>query len=103
MGWYISGPFEAVACTTKTLELKPILFLELLLFLFFYQLGLLKLPDIYMFNPLVRIYKSIGNGQFINEPNINARNNNLATPSFHSLASTQHASSYTGPTQWNDI
>ena len=67
------------------------------------QLGLLKVEDIYKLQLLTYMHKERSKGNFGRTHNINTRNTNMALPVFHSLTSTQHAVSYSGPSAWNNL
>ena len=69
----------------------------------FYELGLLKLPDIFKFSIGVAMYKHVDSGRFQCRHSLNTRNRHQVVPEFHRLSLTQHAFSFTGPTVWNDI
>ena len=69
----------------------------------FANLKLLKLKDIYLYNLLTHMHKALSKGKFQSIHNLNTRTNATARPKFHRLTLSQHAVSFTGPTQWNKL
>ena len=69
----------------------------------FLKLGLLKFHDICRYHILLKMFHSRREGNFSVQHSVNTRNRDLSAPSFHRLTQTQHAFSYTGPTQWNTL
>ena len=69
----------------------------------FYDLGILKVFDVYRLQILIRMYKSKSLNLFSCRHNVNTRQRNLAVPTFQRLTSSQKSFSYIGPTMWNEI
>ena len=69
----------------------------------FSQLGLLPFNDIYKFHLLLTVHKYISQGFFTFLNNRIHRDPYLLSPKYHRLTTTQHAFSYTGPSQWNSL
>ena len=71
--------------------------------LLFYDLGLLKLSDIYTLHLVTYMHKAVSKGEYSIAHNLNTRNIGAAQPRFHRLTLTQHSVSYAGPTAWNQL
>ena len=69
----------------------------------FLKFEILKFEDVYKFFISVYMFKALQQGLFSNSHNLNTRNSNLATASFHRLTSTQHSVSFSGPKIWNSL
>ena len=67
----------------------------------FHELGILKFLDIYDFNLLVHMHKSILREEYCQTHNLNTRNRNAAISVSHRLTLTRHAVSWAGPKAWN--
>ena len=69
----------------------------------FSKLGILQFNDIYKFNLLSSVHKSISRNILVFNNCRNSRDSFLIKPVFHRLSKTQHSFSFTGPTEWNRL
>ena len=69
----------------------------------FAQLGLLEFPDVYRYNILNYVFKALTKDKVTFNNVRNTRDPFLIKPAFHRLSKTQHAFSYTGPSEWNKL
>ena len=71
----------------------------------FFQLKILKFPDIYTYFVCIYMHQSISNGKYRIEHSLNtrARSNNHAQPIFNRLTSAQQSISIMGPNTWNSL
>ena len=69
----------------------------------FKNLNLLKLCDIYKYSLLAYMHDKVSNDGHVASHNLNTRSRFQLRPKFHRLSLSQHAVSYTGPTEWNKL
>ena len=69
----------------------------------FKDLKLLKIKDIYNFQLGCHMFHARARGEYATQTNYHTRGTNLARPTHHRLASTQHSISYAGPKFWSSL
>ena len=69
----------------------------------FSQFGILEFNDIYRLNLLTYVHKYLSKKILTFNNSRDQRDLFVIRPSFHRLSKTQHAFSFTGPTEWNKL
>ena len=69
----------------------------------FYNLKVLKLKDMYLYNLCVYMFKKVRGGGSMERHDLNTRFRNLVPVQYHRLTGTQKAVSFAGPSTWNSL